>query len=161
MSIVSNTSPILNFSAIGEVTLLERIDGRVLVPPAVEEEIYRLQATHSRFAGVTVPACATVLSIRNTSLAAALKLQLDSGEAEAIALAVEKGATRLLLDEHRARVVARRLGVATLGCFGILLEAKQRGLIATIRPLLDKLETQAGFWVGNPPRSQVLSAAGE
>ena len=161
MSIVSNTSPILNLAAIGEEGLLEGLYGRVLVPPAVEQEIRRLPTTRSRFAAVTLPAFVTVVAVQNTPLATALKLQLDPGEAEAIALAVEQQATRLLVDEHRGRTVAKRMGVPTLGCFGILLEAKQRGLVREIRPLIQKLETEAGFWVGEALRAQFLSTLGE
>jgi len=161
LSIVSNTSPILNLSAIGEVGLLERLYGRVLVPPAVEQEIQRLQDSPSRFARVTIPPFVTVLAVQNTPLATVLKLQLDPGEAEAIALALEQRATRLLVDEHRGRTVAKRLGVPTLGCLGILLEAKQRGLISAVLPLVKKLEAQAGFWVGGELRSQVLKTADE
>ena len=119
------------------------------------------------FAGIFVGA----ILIQAGALTAATKIDellakaqaafTNANKAEAIALAVEQSATRLLVDEHRARVVASRLGVRTIGCLGILLEAKQHGLIATIRPLLDKLETQAGFWVGGELRSQVLSTAGE
>jgi len=157
---VSDTSPILNLAAIGEVGLLESLFGQVSLPVAVDREIGRLQASDSRFAHVSQPAFVVVWPVQNTSLAAALKLQLHAGEAEAIALAIEHGA-RLLVDEHRARLVAAKLGVPTLGCLGILMEAKRRGLIPAIRPLLKKLETQAGFWVGAALRSQVLAAAGE
>ena len=74
----------LNLAAIGEIALLEGLVGRVLIPSAVEEEIQRLQVSRSRFAGILLPAFVTVLSVQNTPLSTALKLQLDSGEAEAI-----------------------------------------------------------------------------
>jgi predicted nucleic acid-binding protein len=161
LSIVSNTSPILNLAAIGEIALLQSLCGQILVPSAVDQEIRRLQVSRSRFAGVSLPAFATVLSVQNAPLSEALKLQLHPGEAEAIALAVEQRATRLLVDEHHARLVAARLGVPTLGCLGNLLDAKRRGLIPAIRPLLEKLETQAGFWVGKALRAQILAAGSE
>ncbi len=161
MTIVSNTSPILNLAAIGEIALLQSLCGPILVPSAVEQEILRLQASRSRFAGVSLPAFVTVLAVQNAPLSEALKLQLHAVEAEAISLAVEQRATRLLVDEHHARLIATRLGVPTLGCLGILLDAKRRGLIPAIRPLLEKLETQAGFWVGDALRARILASGSE
>ncbi len=162
MTVVSDTSPILNLSAVGEAALLEKIFGELAAPTSVAQEILRLGSSSSgRFTGVKLPSFIKVLPVQNIAFADALKLQLHAGEAEAIALAVELNAARLLVDEHRARQVAARLGVPTIGCFGILLEAKRRGFLPEVRPTLEKLERQAGFWAGDALKATVLSAAGE
>lgn len=161
MTSVSDTSPILNLATIGEGALLEKIFGELAASTAVAQEILRLGSSSGRFAAIKLPSFIKVLPVQNTAFAEALKLQLHAGEAEAIALAVELKATRLLVDEHRARQVAARLGVPTIGCFGILLEAKRRGILTAIRPVLEKLEKQAGFWAGDALKATVLSAAGE
>jgi predicted nucleic acid-binding protein len=94
-------------------------------------------------------------------LASALKLQLHAGEAEAITLAMDHNAAPALIDEHRARLIAARFGLPTVGCLGILLAAKQHGLISAIAPLVQKLETEAGFWIGQGLKTRVLTSAGE
>jgi len=62
-------------------------------------------------------------------LVEALKLEIDPGEAEAIACAIELNAERLLLDERLGRNVSQRLGVQCIGLFGLLIEAKNKGRV--------------------------------
>lgn len=90
-----------------------------------------------------------------------MRLELDAGEAEAIACALEINADLLLLDERRARETAQRLGLKFIGILGVLTEAKRRQLIPRIRPVLDNLRHQAGFWVTDALYQRVLAVAGE
>jgi uncharacterized protein len=85
---------------------------------------------------------------------------LDRGEAEGIALALELEAELILLDEHEGRRTADRLGLSVVGIPGVLLEAKAKGLIDTIRPLLDALR-MAGFYLSEPLYQRVLAIADE
>ncbi|CCI21527.1 conserved hypothetical protein [Microcystis aeruginosa PCC 9808] len=91
----------------------------------------------------------------------ALADELDKGEAEAIALALELGADQVLIDERRGRRIAARLNLRYTGILGILVEAKNRGLISEVKPLLDALINQAGFWVAAPLYSSVLQIVDE
>ena len=86
---------------------------------------------------------------------------LDSGEAAALSLAVEIHADAVLIDERRGYEVAVQLGLRTIGILGILLRAKSAGLIPVVKPVLDSLQRDAGFWLSESLRKQVLQAAGE
>lgn len=87
--------------------------------------------------------------------------ELDKGEAEAIALALELRADQVLIDERRGRRIAARLNLRYTGILGILVEAKNRGLISEVKPLLDALINQAVFWVAAPLYSSVLQIVDE
>ncbi len=161
MTVVSNTSPLLNLAAIGAADLLERLYSSLLVPSEVATEFQRLSDTRNRFQSVPLPAFLEVAPVRNPHVATALAGELDSGEAAAIALAVERQAGLLLMDELRGRAVAKRFGIPTLGLLGVLKLARKQALIPAIAPVLDRLEQAAGFWAGTALRERVLREAGE
>ena len=80
---------------------------------------------------------------------AVLLRDLDRGEAETLAFAVELGAELVLMDERDGRRFAQRLGLRPAGVVGILLEAKKGGWLNRIRPCLDALRHDAGFYVSD------------
>jgi hypothetical protein len=90
-----------------------------------------------------------------------LLLELDPGEAEAIVLAAEMRADLLLLDERRGRTVAARLGVKHIGLLGVLVDAKRKGFLLAVKPVLDEIMARAGFWVSNRLYVRVLHEVGE
>lgn len=91
----------------------------------------------------------------------ALQLDLDKGEAEAIALAVESEAGLLLMDERRGRRAASRLGIPVVGVLGILVKAKETMLLPAVKPVLDDLRSKAGFRVSRQLYERVLQEVGE
>lgn len=103
----------------------------------------------------------TTHNLVDPTLARTLSVELDSGEAGAIACAIDLNASLLLIDEQHGRTVAQRLGLRVIGLLGVLIEAKHRGLIPAVRPLLDALINRAGFWVTRDLYVQVLRAAAE
>ncbi len=86
---------------------------------------------------------------------------LGLGEAAAIALCLGQKAAALLVDESLGRAVASRLGLRTIGILGILIEARARGLIPRLTPVLDRLQQEAGFWIAPVLLAHVLQLSGE
>ena len=78
-----------------------------------------------------------------------------------MSIATELRADLILLDERLGRAIASRLGLRTLGLLGALLEAKHRGLVSSVKPILDDLVTKAGFWITSDLYDRVLRAVGE
>ncbi|MEZ5584648.1 MAG: DUF3368 domain-containing protein [Candidatus Competibacteraceae bacterium] len=85
----------------------------------------------------------------NRPLVTALREHLDAGEAETLALAVECPPALVLMDEREGRHTAQRLGIKTVGVVGVLIEAKVRGLIPQVGPLLEQLRQEAGFFLSD------------
>lgn len=161
MIVVSNTSPITNLAAIEQLPLLNQLYGTILIPEAVKDELTN--------AGRVVPGTVEVqtftwLQVRlvvDRERVAGLLTEIDPGEAEAIVLAAELNADRLILDDSAARVVAQRLGLNVIGLLGMLLVAKRQGLISAVRPVMDELISQANFRIGSQLYARIIQAAGE
>ena len=90
-----------------------------------------------------------------------LRQDLDSGEAQAIALALEINADLLLMDERLGRDVAEYFGLGYTGLIGVLVDAKHNKLIRDIKTLLDDLRNKAGFRISDSLYQRVLSDMGE
>jgi predicted nucleic acid-binding protein len=161
MIVVSNTSPIINLAAIGHLELLRHLYGTIAIPQAVYHEI--AVKGHAQAGAIEIQTSHWFerYQVQNTALVKHLEQELDAGEAEAIALAVELQVDLLLLDERRGRMAAKQLGIAVTGLLGILLVAKQREYLVAIKPVLHNLMTVAGFWIDQELYKRVLESAQE
>jgi uncharacterized protein len=142
--IVCDTSPINNLAAIGQLHLLYQLYGTVLIPEAVYRELTDPSFPVAGATEVRTFDWIQTRAVSDRTLVEALNNELDIGEAEAIALAVEVQADQILIDERRGQQVATRLNLRFTGVLGILVEAKSQGLIGEIKPLLDAKST-GGF----------------
>lgn len=160
MIIVSNTTPLSELAKIDRLDLLQTLFTKILIPPAVYTEL----TTGNHPATTAIPA-ATWIETRVVNQAERIEqlLQtpgLDRGECAAIALAEELNADRLLMDERAGRRLAQQLGLPVIGTIGILLLAKQLGILNEIAPLLNDLIDQ-GKWISSTFYRQVLQMADE
>lgn len=164
--VVSDASPLICLAAIRHFNLLHLLYGDVLIPQAVWQEITRAPAFGAG-ASLQVAADARaagwlqVATAGNRPLVTQLETVLDPGEAEAIALAVERAPSLLLIDERDGRQVARTLGVPLTGTLGVLLRAKARGHTPAIKPLLAELIEQHHFRLHPDLVHHVIAEAGE
>jgi hypothetical protein len=159
--IVSDTSPINNLAAINHLHLLQQLYGTVLIPEAVYRELTDPNFPVAGAIEVQTFIWIQTRPVQDRTLVEALSNELDIGEAEAIALALETKADQVLIDERRGRLVAGRLNLGYTGILGILVEAKSQRLISAVKPLLDALINQAGFWVAEPLYKRVLQLVDE
>jgi hypothetical protein len=161
-SIVSNTSPLIAFSAIGDFDLLPQIFASVLSPKAVEREIkagtepwhVKVAVEQAILAGwmtvVAAPANATLSSLQE---------RLGAGEAEAIGLAVERNLP-VLIDDRLGRKAAADSNLIVTGTLGVLAKAKLNGLIREVKPRIQRLRG-AGIHYSNALVDRILHEMGE
>jgi uncharacterized protein len=158
--VVADTSPLRALANLGLLSILRDLYSEVIVPPAVAAE---LRGAPDGQASVE-PEQLTflrVLPLKDHARADEFLRDLDLGESEALALAIEIGATLVLIDESKGRAKATALGLDIVGVIGILLQAKERGRIASLLPLLDRLQNEFDFWLSPRIRISALHLAGE
>lgn len=143
-------------AAIGQLELLRSLFDEVVIPEAVNRELAYKNPTL-----LPLPSWLRSQRASNQDLVSSLLAEIDLGEAEAIALVIELNADLLLIDERIGRKVAQQRGLAYTGLVGVLIEAKRRGYLPAVRPLLDDLFTKAGFRISLRLRKHTLTLAGE
>ncbi len=161
MIVVSNTSPLTNLAAIGHFDLLERQYAKLHVAEGVWAELNSGGRPWPGSAEVARADWIERHAVRNQGPVFALRRDLDRGEAETIALALELASDLVLIDEQQGRHAATRHGLRVLGVVGILLQAKTAGRIELIRPRLDALRHQAGFFLSDDFYQEALMLARE
>jgi len=145
--VVVDSTCLIGLEKIGRLDLLPHLFQPVHAPPEVESESGFTPA----WLGIEIPS--------NPALVSALKVMVDDGEAEAIALALERNC-RIVLDDRKARDLAQRMGLKVIGTVGILVRAKRAGLLPWVNPLLNEL-TEKGFHLSEELKREALRIAGE
>ena len=146
--IISDSTCLIALDRIGQLTLLKQLFEQIYVPTAVHREF-----------GKKVN-WIKVTSVHNPIAIKTLMIQIDAGESEVIALALEMQDCVAILDDKKARRIAQDIGLKITGTVGLLLKAKKDGVIDKIKPLLDQLN-EAGFHVGESLYQNVLRLAKE
>lgn len=161
MVVVSDTTTLSNLLLTGHIDLLQRLYGSISIPTAVRDELYNLVSHRTQVDHFLNQPWVTIQSVTQKEYALLPRQQLDIGEAEAIALAVEMRADLLIVDELKGRAVVKSLGLSVIGTLGVLVAAKREGLISQVEPVLNQLKMSAGFWVSDSLRRQVLESVNE
>ena len=144
LTVVPNAGPLIALARIGQLDLLRTLCGELRIPPPVYHEVAVPDGTRS---GALEVRSATWIHVNEVCDHTAVELlgeRLGAGESAAIVLGLEQGADLLLMDEARGRRVAESRGLKVTGTLGLIVEAKQRGLLRAVTPLMDAL-LAAGF----------------
>ena len=142
MVIISNATPLIAFAKISQLALLQKIVNNLVIPKAVADEISTYPQGQPGFIDLQQESWIGVQSITSEQQVSWLLPKVDRGEAEVIALALERQAQLVLIDELTARKVAESLNLNVSGSVGILIRAKQVGEIVAVKPLLDAMSQQ-------------------
>ncbi len=147
--IVADTSCLIVLERIGKIEILHRLFGTVTITHQVALE-YKLPLLD----------WIKIQGFQNQQLFKELQYKVDIGEASAIVLATELSDSLIILDDYRAREAANKLGLKITGTLGIIIKAKEKGLIDKVKPLLDSL-VQIGFRLHPNIYIEILKISGE
>jgi predicted nucleic acid-binding protein len=157
---IIDTSPLIFLAKLNRLDLLPQGAAEILAPPAVLREISERQDEAARQVEEVLRDWLQTRAVEDRLLSTVLQSDLGEGEAEAIALALEVGAERIVLDDLDARRFADRLGLRSVGTLGLLLGARLRGEIPSLREEIDRLRL-GGFRAAPALVETLLREAGE
>lgn len=162
MPVVSNTSPLSNLAIINRLDLVREQLGAITIPLAVQTELGRLPdaTARARLRSAVQDGWLHAAPISGV-VPVELTARLDTGEAEALVLALELKASMVLLDESAARNEARRLGLAHTGALGLLRQARKAGRIDSLQAEILRLRREARFFVSPALEKALLISVGE
>lgn len=127
--IISDTSCFITLSGAGELDLLHKVYGQIYTTTEVAEPL---------------PDWVQIENVQDKSKQLLLEMQIDKGESSAIALSLETENSIVILDDYKARKIADKLGLIYTGTVGVIIKAKLKGIIPSIKPLMEKIK-ENGF----------------
>jgi len=147
--IISDTSCLIILTKIGEIDLLRQLYKTVTITQDILLEF-----------GESLPVWFEVQQVKDHYRQQLLEMHIDKGEASAIALALETSDNIVILDDWKARKVAERLGISVTGTLGVIIKAKNTGIIPSIKPYLDKIR-ETNFRISEELEQIALNEASE
>lgn len=162
MKIVSDTGPLIGLAKIDCLSILKNIATEVLIPPMVHRELLGKVGIESAKIDNALNDFIHITDLKPLDLTTKEALaDMDEGEGQAIGLAFTFSEDVLLLiDDHVGREVAEKLNIPTTGLLGILLLAKEKGILKNIGFLIDELREQ-GYWISDGIADIAKHLAGE
>lgn len=159
-TVVANTGPMIALAIIDRLDVLVSIFNEVVVPEPVHDEILEGGESGS---GISAYLGAEWIHRRPLSIALdpLVTSVLDRGEASVIQIAREAGIQRVLIDERKARKIAREVyGLNVVGSAGVIVEAKRRGLLRSVQRELTRMRDR-GYWIHDDIIAAAMKTAGE
>ena len=147
--IISDASCFIALTNIGALELLQLVYRQIVTTPEIAMEF-----------GEDLPEWVEIIAVADKEKQKLLEEQVDKGEASAIALALESEDPFLILDDYWARKLAEKLKLNHTGTIGVILAAKRKGIIPSIKPLLEKIK-QTNFRFTPELEFQALVQANE
>ena len=126
---ISDTSCFIILAIINELDILHKGYQKILTTQEIAIEY-----------GEALPEWVEIVSVKDKYRQQLLEMQIDKGESSAIALALETPDSTVILDDYKARKIAQQLGIIYTGTIGVIIKAKLREIIPSIKPLLEKIK---------------------
>jgi len=162
--IISDSSTLIHLAGIGRLALLREFYREITIPLAVWREVVvegRGRAGVIKVSEAYQTGWIEKATVSDMPLLRLLKRDLDDGEAEVIALAIERQADLVLLDESDGRRIADLYQLRKTGIVGLLMRAKREGRVQSLRLELQRLRHEGRFWIEEKLLQQALRAVGE
>jgi predicted nucleic acid-binding protein len=157
--VVIDASPLITLFKSQQAYLLNQLFSQILVPEAVWNEV--IKNKYDDLASQGIVNVNWLKKVRVNKIPEVItQRDLGKGESEVLTFALNHPTIRAMLDDHAARQCAKSLGIPTLGTGGMLILAKQRGILLSVTEALEKLRA-AGMWISDDLFKLLTAKVGE
>ncbi len=158
--VIVNSTPIIALAVINKLHLFKDLYGEIIIPKAVQDEVMAKEDSVTRLALAGSKGWIITKTITNIDAKKFFKVQLHDGEVEVMILGKELEADLLVIDDYTAREYAKYLDFRITGTLGVILRAKEKGIIKAVKPLvLDLIEH--GIYIGEKLYQDIIKIAKE
>jgi predicted nucleic acid-binding protein len=147
--IITDTSCFITLEKIGAFEILRQTFKNVVTTPEILQEF-----------GAGLPDWIIIIPVQDKVVQNVFKETVDEGEASAIALAIETVNPILIMDDLKGRKLASKMGLTFMGTLGLLVKAKEYGIIPNVKPYIEKIQA-TDFRVAKSLVDIVLQKTGE
>jgi predicted nucleic acid-binding protein len=158
--VVVNTTPLIALSHVGQIDILKKIYGEILIPKAVYNELSAKPNSICKIAVDNAKDWILIKEIQNHMAKSMYKTQLHEGEVEVMILAQEVNADLVIIDDANAKKHAKYLKLPVTGTLGVLIKAKQNGYVDKLKPILQMM-VENGIYISQDLINLCLKQVGE
>ncbi len=137
--VIVNTTPLIALCHVGQLNLLKKMYGEIMIPHAVYRELSEKQESVCKKQVDASLDWIHVEEIENQMAKSMFKTQLHDGEVEVMILAKERDADIVIIDDANAKKHAKYLKLPVTGTLGVLIKAKKQGYISELKPIIQEM----------------------
>jgi len=156
--VISDSSALISLLSVEKLDILGKLFETVMIPEAVYNEVFNKKVSNLDLKKTKF---LQIEKVTDRKMVKLLKMQLGYGESEVIALALEKGIDRVIIDDKQARKVADKLGLKVIGTLGILILAQEKQVIKEVRPLVLSMMEKINFRIDRALLNKILGILNE
>lgn len=158
--VVVNTTPLIALSHVGQLDILKKLYGEIIIPQAVYKELSVKEESICKKMVNSSLDWIRIDNIQNQMAKSMYKTQLHEGEVEVMILSKEIQADVVIIDDANAKKHAKYLELLVTGTLGILIKAKQKGYVDELKPILHQM-VQNGIYISQKLIELCLKQVGE
>ncbi len=158
--VISNSTPLIALNKISRLDLLEKVYGEIIIPYGVYEEVILESNMKIPNDFIEKSGFIKIKNIKNEEARGLFVTSLHKGEVEVMILAKELKADLCIIDDLLARRYAKFYNLNVTGTVGVILKAKEKGIVSKVKPIMDEL-IKVGIYIGIELYNKVIEMAKE
>jgi predicted nucleic acid-binding protein len=148
-NIIVDTSCLIILTKINELNLLKLLYSKVIITSEIANEF-----------GSELPDWITVYPIDRNNIKLLFESKIDRGEASAIRLALTMPNSTIIMDDLKGRTFAKQFKLNVTGTIGVIIAARNKNIILSIKPILNKIKA-TNFFISKEIEEEALLLAKE